>query len=390
MSLTRRDFGIGMCSCAALSLLGCAAAPPARDTGPVTPGYRPAGESDELGLWATMDRAERELADSRFLIRDPALAEYLRTIACRLAPEHCGDLRQYVVRTPLFNASMAPNGMTQVWSGLLLRCLDEAQLAAVIGHEMGHYLQRHTLQRFRDLRDKANFSAFLGLGLAAGGVGLLSTVSDLALLASIFAFSREQEREADAVGLELMSGAGYAPIAAAEVWEQLIEEMAHSTAERDRGVFFATHPAPEERVDTLRNLARDRRGDTGMRGRERHREGLRQVRSLLLDDELALRQYGRSEALFARLLDRDHDDGYLWFAKGEVHRLRGEEGDDALARAAYARAARAREAPPELHRSRGLVALRAGDDAAAREAFEAYLRLVPDAGDRAMIRSLMP
>src|SRR5262245_24840551 len=82
---------------------------------------RPDLASDEGGLWALMDREETRLRRSPFRLRDDALNRYLQDIVCRLAGEHCPDIRVYAVRTPYFNASMAPNGMMQVWSGLLLR-----------------------------------------------------------------------------------------------------------------------------------------------------------------------------------------------------------------------------------------------------------------------------
>ena len=93
---------------------------------------RPELSTDEGGLWGIMDREERNLRRSPFLIRDRKLNDYVQGIACRLAGDHCPDVRVYLVNTPLFNASMAPNGMMQVWSGLLLRVENEAQLAAVI------------------------------------------------------------------------------------------------------------------------------------------------------------------------------------------------------------------------------------------------------------------
>lgn len=392
MNLSRRRFGFGLCGCSALALLGCATPAPPR-TGTqnyVEPGYRPGADSDEKGLWSMMDRAERDLANSRFVLRGGDVNEYMRSVVCRLSASHCKDLRSYVVRTPFFNASMAPNGMMQVWTGLMLRCGDEAQLAAIIGHEMGHYLRRHTLQRYRDIRSKTDISAFLGLGLAAGGAGWASSISDLVLIASIFAFSRDQEREADAIGVELMAGAGYAPIAAAEVWDQLILELKSSSAAHDRSVFFATHPDPEERLGTIRQLAEQHGGGKGDRGRARYLAGLRNIRGMLFEDELSLRQYGRTEVVFDRLLVETPDDGYLWFAKGEIYRLRSEPGDDERALRAYGEALRVSGAPPEVYRAQGLVELRAGHRDVARQAFDAYLRLKPDAPDREVIRTLIP
>jgi predicted Zn-dependent protease len=245
----------------------------------LVPGYRPAPASDEKGLWSLMDRVEQELKLSRFVVRDPVLNAYVRDIVCRLGKDHCPDLRTYIVRTAQFNASMAPNGMMEVWTGLLLRCGDEAQLAAILGHEMGHYLRSHTVERWRDARNKSDFGTFLGLGLAVAGLGAFGSLAQLALVASSYGFSRDQEREADEIGLELMSKAGYPPVAAAEVWEQLIAEYKAGTAERARQLLFATHPEPEERMVALREAAAKTGGDAGERGHERYLEKLSGVRA---------------------------------------------------------------------------------------------------------------
>jgi predicted Zn-dependent protease len=390
VSLTRRHFGCAACGLAAAALAHrLLAQAPVEARGYLAPGYRPSPDSDEKGLWSLMDRAEQDLKVSRFVVRDAGLNEYVRDIVCRLAKDHCPDVRTYIVRTAQFNASMAPNGMMEVWTGLLLRCGDEAQLAAILGHEIGHYLRRHTVERWRDARNKSDFGAFVGIGLAVAGLGAFGSLAQLALLASSFGFSRDQEREADEIGLELMARAGYAPSAAAEVWEQLIAEYRAGTAERSRQLLFATHPEPEERMDTLREAAMKAGGDAGERGHERYLAKLAGARALLVGDELALRQYGRSELVFQRLLAQWPDDGQLWFAKGEVYRLRGEEGDADRARAAYARALETRNAPPETLRATMLVELKAGARDRAQAALDAYLKAKPDAADAEALKMLL-
>ena len=336
-----------------------------------------------------MDREERRFQDSRFVVREPALNGYVHDVVCRLGKDYCQDLRIYIVRTPYFNASMAPNGMMQVWTGLLLRCNDEAQLAAILGHEMGHYLRRHTVEQWRDVRDKAAIAAIVGLGLTAAGAGNASVLTDLALQASIFAFSRDQEREADDIGLELMAKAGYTPLAAPEVWEQLLAEAKAGTAERQSSVLFASHPEPEERLDTLREKARRENDKSGDRGRGRYQAGLAGVRKQLVQDELALRQYGRSEVVFQRLLAQSPDDGLLWYAKGEVYRLRGNSGDTERALDAYETAIGMSDVPPETYRSIVLVELKRGERERAEKAFERYLELRPDASDAGGLRMIL-
>jgi predicted Zn-dependent protease len=392
VSFTRRSFGEALCSCTLLALAGRTAAQTGAGAAGrefVAPGHRPLPESDEKGLWGLMDRVEREVRGSRFLIRDRDVNEYVREVVCGVASRHCADVRTYIVRTPHFNASMAPNGMMQIWTGLLLRCHDEAQFAAIVGHEMGHYLRRHTVERWRDARNKTDFAAFLGLGLALAGVGWAGSLTQAALLASIFAFSRDQEREADEIGLDLIANAGYPPVAASEVWEQLLAELKGSTADRDNSLVFASHPQPEERLEAMRSAAAARGGATGDRRAERYRARLAPLRTRLLTDELALRQYGRSEILFEQLLAAAPEDGQLWYVKGELYRLRSDPDDGPKALAAYQRGLEAKGAPPEIHRSIGLVELKAGARDRAQTAFDAYLKAKPDATDAEALRALL-
>ena len=119
---------------------------------------------------------------------------------------------------------MMAKGTMQVWTGLLLRVQNEAQLAAVLGHELTHYLRRHTLQRWRDIRAKTDALIFFQLATAVAGVGIVGTVATLATIGSIKAFSRDMEREADSLGFEIMTKAGYDPREMPKIWEMMIAE----------------------------------------------------------------------------------------------------------------------------------------------------------------------
>jgi len=384
--MNRRTFVRGFCSCATAALAGCVADNNRPITGgspELAPGYRPASSTDEGGLWAQMERAEADLKRSRFLVQDPATRAYVNDIACRLSKDFCPDLRVYVVNTPYFNAMMAPNGMMQIWTGLLLRVQNEAQLAAVIGHEMGHYLRRHSLQRWRDARNKTDFAAFFAFA------GVPGMIAQFGVLASIFSFSREQEREADAVGLDLMAKAGYRPLEAVSVWEQLIAEQKAAGVNRSRSVFFASHPEPEERVESLRAQAVQRTdpmiGD-GIQY-DRFRYELRTIRTMLLADELKLRQFDQSEVVFDLLLKAHPESAEIFFYKGEIYRQRNADGDRTKAYAAYERSIVLPGTPPETYRSLGLIQMRDKDYSKAEVSFRRYLELHPHAPDRVMILS---
>jgi predicted Zn-dependent protease len=366
--------------CAQCALL--AAAPWARgqDAWTAPPRFaRPDVASDEGGLWAMMDREETRLRRSPFRMREPGLQEYLQAIAVKLAAEHAPDIRVYPVRTPFFNASMAPNGMMQVWSGLLLRVDNEAQLAAVLAHEIGHFLQRHTLARLRDIKARSAFGAFVGM------FGVIGALGSLASLAGAFGFSRDQEREADSVGLLLMERAGYDPREAAKVWENLVAEMAaNPKAEAQSSTpMFATHPLSAERSRTLADLAA---GKNGERGEAAYAAVLTPLRFGLLADELKRGQWEETLALLGRMLQREPAQPELLYYRGETRRQRGAAGDAELALADLQAAIATGQAPPLAHRAIGYLQRGAGQTEASEASLRRYLELAPDAADAAMIK----
>ncbi|MBP2313775.1 M48 family metallopeptidase [Azospirillum soli] len=381
--ISRRSLLAGCGCCTGLALAGCTT------TGgdATAPGYKPALATDEGGLWQIMDKTEAELKRSRGLVRDEGLTRYIRDIVCRMAADHCPDVRVYVVRTPVFNASMAPNGMMQVYSGLLLRTRNEAQLAAVLGHEMGHFLRKHALNRWRDARAKADFAAFLGLGLALAGAPLAGGVAQMALVASAFSYNRDQEREADDIGITLMAKAGYAPGEAARVWEQLIAEKKAMAEEAERNLFFASHPEPEERQQTLSAKAKTLVQPGQTDGAQPYRAQLRGLRRTLFEDELRLRQFPRTLVLLDRLSADVPPDADVMHFYGETYRLRAENGDLERARGWYERSVAQQDAPPEAWRGLGLVLRQQREGARASDALQRYLALARNATDRELIQS---
>lgn len=389
--MLRRRFVLG-CGCAAVGALSWRGAR-AQWTAPARLG-RPDPATDEGGLWAMMDREEQRLRRSGFLIRDKALQDYVSGIACRLAGDHCPDIRVYLVQTPFFNASMAPNGMMQVWSGLLLRVTNEAQLAAILGHEIGHYMMRHSLERLRDAKSRSAFGQFLGVVLSAAGAGGVGGVAQLALLAGMLAYSRDHEREADRIGLELMSRAGYAPLEASKVWAQLLEELKAGSAERDEywseSVLFATHPPAEERHKALAAAAAAASGvAAGRTGEDEHRKAIARHRSEFLAEELKRRRFGETRVMLERMLAALPGDGELQYCLGEAHRLRAQSDDLKQALDAYRRAESMQGTPAELYRSKGLVLRQLGETSEAEAAFARYLELNPTAPDSALIRTYL-
>lgn len=382
--MKRRAFSIGCCCCGVLATM------PAYGWEMPERFPRPEASTDEGGLWAMVDREESRIARSRFLLENEPLQRYVNDITCRLASHHCPDIRAYLVHTPFFNASMAPNGMLQLWSGLLLRITNEAQLAAIIGHEIGHYVAKHSLARFRDAKAKAAFGQFVGMFLGAAGAGgaVAGLVTQFALVASMFAYSREHEMQADEISLELMSQAGYSPLEAPQIWKNLSDEKkAGAGGEENAGsILFATHPIAEERMERLKNLA-GKMPSGGSVGEEAFAAVIRPVRQDLLQDQLKLRQPGESLFLINRLLQEDKDNGQLLYFKGEAFRLRNGDNDIEKAIDAYQASLRSKSPPDETYRSLGLVEMKNGNREAARSYFRTYLDKRPNAEDAGLIRS---
>jgi predicted Zn-dependent protease len=342
---------------------------------------RPSADTDEGGLWSLMDREEARMRRSPLAIRDPELGSYLTNVTCRLSDGHCPDIRVHVVRMPLFNAAMAPNGMMLVWSGLLLRVENEAQLAAILGHELGHYLERHQVEQLRTAKDRAVLAQLVSL---LGGVA--GTIGQIGILASLFAFSREHETRADRLGMRLMQQAGYEGREAAQVWDNLLGEL-KITGGADvgqRSALFATHPPAGNRRDDLLKLAGERGGQTHS---AEYQKVIAPLRFGWLQDEIQRGQYEESLVLFDRMLKARPEDVDVRYARGEVYRLRDDPEDRVRALDDLQHATRALKAPPEAFRALGLAQRRGADTAGAVQAFEKYLTLAPDAPDAPMIKS---
>ena len=163
---TRRALlaGLGCTCCAGLLPAAAAARVRPADMQPlVEPGYRPT-EEDERGMWQQYERFEEEIAGSNLLIRDPALTSYVGGLIERVGGPAAQDLRIYLAQVPEFNAFMAPTGFVVVFSGLMTRMRDEAQLSGVIAHEAGHFLRRHPLRRWRDIKRRTDLYTLLAFG----------------------------------------------------------------------------------------------------------------------------------------------------------------------------------------------------------------------------------
>lgn len=402
-TISRRSLlvGGGCLCCAGLTGIAEARISPAAMTPLIGPGYKPQ-ETDEKGLWSQYARIEQDIAGSNLLIQDAKLTSYLRDLAGKVGGPAARDLRVYLAHVPEFNAFMAPTGFMVVFSGLLTRMRNEAQLAGVIAHEAGHFLRKHQLRAWRDARLKTDAFTLFGMGLgglsaAGGGFSGMGDLYQLAQFGTIFSlaqYGRDLEKEADATGLRLISQAGYSPMEMSNTWAQLIAEQEASAAMRKkqprRGTsLLASHPAPADRMADLKASAIEvqaasRTFDTG---RERYASLIAPHMQMLLDDQVKLNDPGASLYII-QTLAKDGWTGTLRFYEAEVWRLkgRGHGADEARAVQGYAAAVQLPDAPAEAWRAHGYALLKAGQAEPAKRALARYLAMKPAASDAAMVR----
>ncbi|WP_093087918.1 M48 family metallopeptidase [Sphingobium sp. AP50] len=365
---------------------------------PYAGAYQPQGV-DEIGLWREGDENERILANSPILLRDEALNAYVKGVLCAtVGDDRCRSVRLYILRVPLFNASMAPNGTMRVYSGLLLRVRNEAELATVLGHEFGHFEQRHTLADWKARRSSTDLLSWAAV-LALLGNTYQSYSSFDSLQLSVYGrlshFNRDQEREADALGLGYLNHSSLRPQSASVVWQNLMAEQEASALvkgvrKRDfnKVAFFASHPPSGERAATLAAFA-DPAGAERDEGVARYAAALAPWLPTFLDDQIKLNDFGASDFIILSLAQNGWT-AQLLVARGDLYRARGNPRDLAQAAEFYGKAVEMDAGLPEAQRGLGLSLFKTGRRTEGQAALRRYLELKPNASDAAMINMLAP
>lgn len=366
---------------------------PAPPPPPFTGIYQPRGV-DEIGLWREDDEDERSLANSQLVIRDEKLNAYVRGVLCSvIGRDRCGSVRLYILRVPVFNATMSPNGTMRVFSGLLLRTRSEAELGAVLGHEFGHFEKRHSLERFKAARSGTDFLSWASIMAAMSNTQSARQNYqnlEMSVYGRLARFNRDNEREADILGLGYLNNSALRPQAASRIWRNLILEAEASAAARgirkpdfNRVAFFASHPPEGERADYLYALAAPD-GEGRTEGVDAYRQAMASWLPLFLDDQIGLNDFGGSEFLINKLAESGWT-ATLWRARGDLFRARGNLRDLMNAADFYGKAVELEPTLAEAQRGLGLSLIKTGRISEGRAALQRYLSLEPNALDANMI-----
>ena len=359
----------------------------------IKPQETPSIETIEAGLWMQMNNYEEKLKTSGSRLKDKDLEKYLKNILCNLSPDYCKDIRVYVQDMPYFNAFMAPNGMMVVWTGLLLRAQNEAQVAAVIGHEAGHYIKRHSLKSWLDAKSRTDLMVLLSIGLAIGGVpagGDIFNLTQLLQIGFMAKHSRDNEREADKIGLNFLINAGYDPYEAPKIWENIIKEMELGEVNKPLS-FLASHPAPEERIKNLKKQIEEYENIKDKKNTNELKEKIQSHLKKWIKNEIRLNNKVEQTEFVLETIFEDNKNKYLLkFYKGEVYRLRGDiENNYDKAIDYYNESIKAKKDFPDVYRELGLLQFKIEKNNEAKKNLKKYLELAKKPKDESIIKSYL-
>jgi predicted Zn-dependent protease len=383
---------------------------------------------DESELWNQARAEESKLLDEAPIYDDPLLEDYLESVVASLNPSAMAANRsvRYQVRVledPTLNAFAYPHGSMYVHTGLLARMENESQLATVLGHEMTHVENRHTVRYHRSARNRQVGFSIAALAAAvilaeeeadafwAGDYGKAARISvlgqilvglglQLAFLASVNGYGRDLEREADFGSFDKMENAGYDLRESPKVYELL--QDGHGESGDLETFFFGSHPRLSQRVESAREHLAERPQvfQVPQASDESSLTFERRIRPVLRDDARMNIELGRYE-LAAFELDKAialmPEDADAHLLVGQLKLALADEALDPADEAQLREEAivSLREsillspAQPKAHRELGLIAYRAGDFTTACTRLAAYLDLDADAEDARSIRGYL-
>lgn len=190
-------------------------------------------------------------------------SEQILRVGKRLAPYADEDLRsrklspfewefKLIDDPKTVNAWCLPGGKVAFYTGILPLCKDDAGVAAVMGHEIGHAIARHGAERMTTGSLLETLGDVLDVGFSKSSPQskeAIRTVYGISSGLGALKFSRDQESEADHIGLMLMAKAGYDPKEALEFWKRM-----QANAQGSQPEFLSTHPSDSTRIANIQHL----------------------------------------------------------------------------------------------------------------------------------------
>lgn len=214
-------------------------------------------EVDRLSA-VSYNEQNQKAKEKNVLVTSGPTYDRLKTIANRLIPQTEAfrddtkqwDWRLTLIDAPVLNATCAPGGKITFYTGIIEQLnLNDDEIAAIMGHEIAHALREHGRERVSQAMAQ-NLAVNVAMAAAGGYGSAVSAANQVAHYVFVLPNSRENESEADAIGLELAARAGYNPMGAITVWQKMIK----ATKDKSSPEFLSTHPSGETRIEQLSAL----------------------------------------------------------------------------------------------------------------------------------------
>jgi predicted Zn-dependent protease len=275
---------------------------------------------NEASLMKTVSEYEEMFARRGYRYNAPEVEELVARLGARLALPPTDDYIRYrfhILRDPEPNAFALPDGQVYFNTGLLALLENEAQIAAILAHEVHHTAGHHGILEYRSMRAKSITSMAIG--------PMLFGIADIFLALSVFGYSRDLEEEADRKGAARMLEAGYDPRQVSRVFEILLEDPEEE--EPKRSTAWSTHPQLQARAEYCRTLASDLISGAGERplrtAQDEYRRLVRRVSLETVQDLIAVDYPRSAHALASRLLSEDPVDPARHLALADATRALG-------------------------------------------------------------------
>ena len=214
-------------------------------------GFNLISQSTEIQMG---QEAAREIESEVTIMADPRIQNYISNLGYHLVQYSRRPDISYqfkVVDTEEINAFALPGGFIYVNRGLITEADNEAELAGVIAHEIGHVVARHGAKRMtKVIAFQIGLSVFEAMNDKDRDTEIQLMVANALATGYLLKNSRDNERQADDLGTENLYHAGYHPMALAHFFDKLKSEHSPGTLE----VFLSTHPSPGERVRNVEAL----------------------------------------------------------------------------------------------------------------------------------------
>ena len=397
----------------------------------------------DLELLDQVNLLDRRFERDGLVLEDDATSAYLKRVGDSLLPR--GLSLEHVIwkfralRDPIPNAFALPNGSIYVTTGLLSLMDNESEVAAVLAHELTHVMQRHSYLQNRSNRKKfltINIIEAVGAfapvgGVAGAAIQIIAAVSPFLVMATVFGYSRELERDADLKGTALMLSAEYPP----EEMVKALKLLGNDIEGEQVRLFYNDHPALQDRIKYVSDYLGGR-ADTITPAMELNREKnayFKKAEAIMRHDiQLAINAARFRTAIYLsqRLIDfhPESSENVFWLAESyrtlgprspqltdkeltnsakkdaakkrekrtpeeeETELLKTEAGqqnwkaNQQKAEELYQRALQLDNPAPVAHRGLGMLNEKLGRSSEAISEYEKYLELAPAASDRERIQ----